>query len=161
MNAFLKVPVRVPSELFSFLNPLAIEIWLYMAGAYFLVSATIWIVARYSPIEWKEPELCDECLMKKYATLYGYDYCDDHSSDRSSGIGSEPDWRRGVLVNDEEIEFVSDPCLAHEHEEATLEILENDFTLANSFWFAIGTLMQQGSDLNPKVQCCCFLARPI
>lgn len=29
---------------------------------------------------------------------------------------------------------------------------ENDFTLKNSFWFTIGTLMQQGSDLNPKVE---------
>lgn len=28
---------------------------------------------------------------------------------------------------------------------------ENDFTLKNSFWFSISTLMQQGSDLNPKV----------
>lgn len=30
--------------------------------------------------------------------------------------------------------------------------LENGFTLGNSFWFAIGTLMQQGSDLNPQVK---------
>nr|CAI5842075.1 unnamed protein product [Callosobruchus analis] len=27
---------------------------------------------------------------------------------------------------------------------------ETHFTLANSFWFAVGTLMQQGSDLNPR-----------
>lgn len=27
----------------------------------------------------------------------------------------------------------------------------NEFNLANSFWFTVGTLMQQGSDLNPKV----------
>jgi len=27
----------------------------------------------------------------------------------------------------------------------------NEFSLANSFWFTVGTLMQQGSDLNPKV----------
>ncbi|KAK9881445.1 hypothetical protein WA026_016331, partial [Henosepilachna vigintioctopunctata] len=32
----------------------------------------------------------------------------------------------------------------------SLEVLENDFTLANSFWFTIGTLMQQDSDLYPK-----------
>lgn len=31
------------------------------------------------------------------------------------------------------------------------EQLNNQFSLANSFWFTIGTLMQQGSDLNPKV----------
>lgn len=33
------------------------------------------------------------------------------------------------------------------------ELVENQFSLANSFWFTIGTLMQQGSDLNPKVPC--------
>lgn len=37
-------------------------------------------------------------------------------------------------------------------QETELLCSENDFTLTNSFWFSIGTLMQQGSDLNPKVQ---------
>ena len=34
-----------------------------------------------------------------------------------------------------------------------IELLEtvNEFSLGNSFWFTVGTLMQQGSDLNPKV----------
>ena len=35
---------------------------------------------------------------------------------------------------------ISDPTVVH-----------NQFTLGNSFWFTVGTLMQQGSDLNPKV----------
>ena len=29
-------------------------------------------------------------------------------------------------------------------------VLENIFTLSNAFWFAVGTLMQQGSDINPR-----------
>lgn len=41
---------------------------------------------------------------------------------------------------------------AYEFVENELQSVENDFTLRNSFWFAIGTLMQQGSDLNPKVK---------
>lgn len=36
-------------------------------------------------------------------------------------------------------------------QETELLCSENDFTLKNSFWFTIGTLMQQGSDVNPKV----------
>ena len=28
--------------------------------------------------------------------------------------------------------------------------MSNSFTLSNSFWFAVGTLMQQGSDINPR-----------
>ncbi|XP_074598842.1 glutamate receptor ionotropic, kainate 2-like [Brevipalpus obovatus] len=30
------------------------------------------------------------------------------------------------------------------------QVLENEFSLLNSFWFTIGSLMQQGSDLTPK-----------
>ncbi|XP_063237622.1 glutamate receptor ionotropic, kainate 2 isoform X1 [Bacillus rossius redtenbacheri] len=95
-----KVSESMPSRLFSFLNPLAAEIWLYMLGAYLLVSLTIWVVARFSPYEWCPPGPCP-----------------------------------------------SDPL---DQPGAALLVVENDFTLANSFWFTIGTLMQQGSDLNPK-----------
>lgn len=83
------------SRLFSFMNPLAMDIWLYILSAYILVSLTMFIVARFSPYEWHNPHPC-------------------------------------------EIEN---------------ELVENQFSLANSFWFTIGTLMQQGSDLNPKVPC--------
>lgn len=38
-------------------------------------------------------------------------------------------------------------------QETELLCSENDFTLTNSFWFSIGTLMQQ-DDLNPKVFLC-------
>ena len=31
-------------------------------------------------------------------------------------------------------------------------LIRNQFSLGNSFWFTVGTLMQQGSDLNPKVR---------
>jgi hypothetical protein len=129
------------------------NIWFYMAGAYVLVSITIWIVARFSPREWREPELCEECLLQKYSIL-----SDDGASvspgGGSSGIGSENDdsLSNDDKLIDEVIESVNDPCLSHEHAAGrTLEILENGFTIGNSFWFAIGSLMQQGSDLNPKV----------
>ena len=74
-------------QLFSFMNPLALEIWLYILFAYVLVSMTIWIVARFSPYEWSTPHPCVD--------------------------------KNGL-------------------------VFQNDFTLPNSFWFAIGTLMQQG-----------------
>ncbi|XP_023314986.1 glutamate receptor ionotropic, kainate 2-like isoform X7 [Trichogramma pretiosum] len=88
------VPTRHQARLFSFMNPLAIEIWLYVLAAYILVSVTMFVVARFSPYEWNNPH----------------------------------------------------PC----HSQGPVEIVENQFSLANSFWFTIGTLMQQGSDLNPK-----------
>ncbi|KAI4504819.1 hypothetical protein M0802_000369 [Mischocyttarus mexicanus] len=87
-----KVPTSHPARLFSFMNPLAIEIWLYVLAAYVLVSVTMFVVARFSPYEWNHPYPCH--------------------------VGPE--------------------------------VIENQFSLSNSFWFTIGTLMQQGSDLNPK-----------
>lgn len=89
----LQVPTSQPTRLFSFMNPLAVDIWLYVLAAYVLVSITMFIVARFSPYEWHNPHPCD---VENY-------------------------------------------------------LVENQFSLANSFWFTIGTLMQQGSDLNPKV----------
>ncbi|XP_063984926.1 glutamate receptor ionotropic, kainate 2-like isoform X2 [Diachasmimorpha longicaudata] len=94
ISILFKVPTSHPARLFSFMNPLAIEIWLYVLAAYVLVSVTMFVVARFSPYEWNNPH----------------------------------------------------PCHGH----SGPEIVENQFSLSNSFWFTIGTLMQQGSDLNPK-----------
>lgn len=87
ISILFKAPKEPDTELFSFMNPLAVEIWMYILLAYILVSITIWIVARFSPYEWASPNPCEET-----ADL----------------------------------------------------VFQNDFTLPNSFWFAIGTLMQQG-----------------
>lgn len=150
-----KVPARPPARLFAFLTPLAVEIWVYMAGAYFLVSITMWIAARFSPREWREVELCDDCLYEKYAELL----CDHLSA--TTGIGSEDgDDSPGQDADEEIIDFVvDDACAEHgagcEWErfgDKGSDVLENDFTAGNSFWFAIGSLMQQGSELNAKVQ---------
>ncbi|XP_076672010.1 glutamate receptor ionotropic, kainate 2 isoform X6 [Andrena cerasifolii] len=92
ISILFKVPTSHPARLFSFMNPLAIEIWLYVLAAYVLVSVTMFVVARFSPYEWNDPHPCH----------------------------------------------------------AGPDVVENQFSLANSFWFTIGTLMQQGSDLNPK-----------
>ena len=96
MNLGISILFKRPREespgLFSFLNPLAIEIWIYVIAAYFIVSLIMFVLARFSPYEWYNPHPCNP----------------DHG------------------------------------------VVENIFTLSNSFWFAVGTLMQQGSDINPR-----------
>ncbi|CAD6221561.1 GSCOCG00011613001-RA-CDS [Cotesia congregata] len=108
-----KATKRAPSRLFSFMNPLAVEVWLSMLGAYVVVSMSIWIVARLSPYEWVEPPPCPSCK----CPLQG-----SHVS------ALEPD-----------------------SDDIPLPKTVNDFSLSNSFWFTVGSLMQQGSDLNPKM----------
>ena len=92
-DAMLQIPTRQPTRLFSFMNPLAVEIWLYVLAAYVLVSFTMFVMARFSPYEWNNPHPC----------------------------------------NDE------------------ADTVENQFSLNNTFWFITGTLLRQGSGLNPKV----------
>ncbi|XP_072943273.1 glutamate receptor ionotropic, kainate 2 [Epargyreus clarus] len=52
IGILFRVPTSQPTRLFSFLNPLAIEIWLYVLAAYILVSFTLFVMARFSPYEW-------------------------------------------------------------------------------------------------------------
>ena len=100
-----QVPQPPPMRLFSFMNPLAVDIWLYILLAYVLVSLSMWVVARFTPYEWHDGAVC---------------HCQLPASHPAAAAHSS-----------------------------------NDFSLANSFWFTIGTLMQQGSDLNPKVHTAC------
>lgn len=92
ISILFKRPGRESPGLFSFLNPLAFEIWVYVIAAYVVVSLTLYVLARFSPYEWYNPL----------------------------------------------------PCRPE------LNLVENVFTIPNSFWFAVGTLMQQGSDINPR-----------
>ncbi|XP_032579751.1 glutamate receptor ionotropic, kainate 2 isoform X2 [Drosophila sechellia] len=92
IGILFKVPTSQPTRLFSFMNPLAIEIWLYVLAAYILVSFALFVMARFSPYEWKNPHPC---------------YKDT-------------------------------------------DIVENQFSILNSFWFITGTFLRQGSGLNPK-----------
>lgn len=75
------------------MNPLAVEIWLYVMAAYVLVSFTMFVMARFSPYEWNNPHPCN----------------------------------------------------------VDSDVVENQFSVSNSFWFITGTLLRQGSGLNPKV----------
>ena len=67
------------------MNPLAVEIWLYVLAAYVLVSFTLFVMARFSPYEWNNPHPC-------------------------------------VVDND---------------------VMENQFSINNSFWFITGTFLRQ------------------
>ncbi|CAG2170364.1 unnamed protein product, partial [Oppiella nova] len=60
IGILFKIPTQMPTRLFSFMNPLAVDIWLYVVVAYILVSSTLFIVARFSPFEWQNPHPCEK-----------------------------------------------------------------------------------------------------
>ncbi|KAK8740228.1 hypothetical protein OTU49_003111, partial [Cherax quadricarinatus] len=86
-------PTKKPPNLFSFLSPLSLDVWLYMATAYLAISLLLFVLARLSPYEWIE----------------------------------------------------SYPC--RQEEDRTRE---NQYNLFNSLWFTMGSLLQQGTEQQPK-----------
>ncbi|XP_034252798.1 glutamate receptor ionotropic, kainate 2-like isoform X1 [Thrips palmi] len=52
-------PQEPPPNLFSFLSPLSLEVWIYMATAYVGVSLLLFVLARTSPYEWDNPHPCN------------------------------------------------------------------------------------------------------
>ncbi|CAF1077261.1 unnamed protein product [Adineta steineri] len=58
INILFKKAQRVKPKLFGFFQPLSIDVWLYMIAAYFAVSFALYLVARLSPYEWRNPHPC-------------------------------------------------------------------------------------------------------
>ncbi|XP_078736606.1 glutamate receptor ionotropic, kainate 2-like [Lampetra fluviatilis] len=46
-------------SIFSFLIPLSPDIWMYILLAYLAVSCVLFVIARFSPYEWKNPHPCN------------------------------------------------------------------------------------------------------
>ncbi|XP_068247412.1 glutamate receptor ionotropic, kainate 2-like isoform X2 [Palaemon carinicauda] len=92
ISILYRKPTKKPPNLFSFLSPLSLDVWLYMATAYLAVSLLLFVLARFSPYEWV-----------------------------TSVVGKEE-----------------------------AKLLENQFSLNNSLWFTMGSLLQQGTDQQPK-----------
>ncbi|XP_049838253.1 glutamate receptor ionotropic, kainate 2-like isoform X3 [Schistocerca gregaria] len=91
ISILFKVPTDKESTFFTFLDPLALDIWCLVVGAFLLACLSLFALARFSPYEWRNPR----------------------------------PWR-------------------------TPDFLVNQFSLSNSLWFVTGTLLRQGSGVNPK-----------
>nr|XP_045621985.1 glutamate receptor ionotropic, kainate 2-like [Procambarus clarkii] len=178
ISILFKIPTSQPTRLFSFMNPLAVEIWLYVMAAYVLVAFTMFVMARFSPYEWNNPHPCNaesDVVENQFSVSNSFWFITGTLLRQGSGLNPKVPQRVPTqlfsFMNPLAVEIwfyilaayvgvsstiyvvarfspyewhIPGPC--HDNR----EVMENDFTLANSFWFTIGTLMQQGSDLNPK-----------
>ncbi|KMZ07389.1 glutamate receptor ionotropic, kainate 2 isoform X3 [Drosophila simulans] len=169
IGILFKISDRAQTKFFSFIAPFAIEIWFYIAFGYIFVSVSIWIVARLSPIEWviSKPPCSMACehilreiqkenyfdesleLINKQKIPENEVYNTEHKIKKSNNYVEHDDTTCGhgtlplQLPNDVNEEASDDNTV-------DLVRIQNNFTLKNSFWFAIGALMQQGSDLYPR-----------
>lgn len=48
-------PKKEPPKLFSFMSPLAVEVWIYLVTAFLGVTLCLFVIARFSPYEWINP----------------------------------------------------------------------------------------------------------
>ncbi|XP_034827944.1 glutamate receptor ionotropic, kainate 2-like [Maniola hyperantus] len=53
-------PTPPETELFSFLKPFSVDVWIYMGAAYLMVSLFLHILARLAPNDWENPHPCDK-----------------------------------------------------------------------------------------------------
>ncbi|KAL1131963.1 hypothetical protein AAG570_011574 [Ranatra chinensis] len=69
-------PVKTSPGLFSFLSPLSLDVWMYMATAFLGVSLVLYIGCRISPYEWENPHPCNldsdhlECVFSLHNCLW-------------------------------------------------------------------------------------------
>ncbi|BFG06646.1 glutamate receptor ionotropic kainate 2 [Drosophila madeirensis] len=174
IGILFKISDRAQTKFFSFMNPLAIEIWFYIAFGYIFVSISIWIVARLSPIEWVNSKpacsmACDHVLNQirkanhtnELLELSDLTGMSEDEQDILLDGNQKQDNTNNCLKNQPEIKTnrqrvlhlaLSNDVDEDASDDNTVELvsIQNNFTLKNSFWFAIGALMQQGSDLYPR-----------
>lgn len=56
ISIMIKEPVKVRPGVFTFMNPLSMEIWMCVVFAYIGVSIVLFLVSRFSPYEWQIEE---------------------------------------------------------------------------------------------------------
>ncbi|XP_056449644.1 glutamate receptor 4 isoform X1 [Gadus chalcogrammus] len=70
ISIMIKKPTKSKPGVFSFLDPLAYEIWMCIVFAYIGVSVVLFLVSRFSPYEWKGEDDDDEDEQQKEAGEY-------------------------------------------------------------------------------------------
>uniref|UniRef100_A0A7N6A969 Glutamate receptor n=1 Tax=Anabas testudineus TaxID=64144 RepID=A0A7N6A969_ANATE len=123
ISIMIKKPTKSKPGVFSFLDPLAYEIWMCIVFAYIGVSVVLFLVSRFSPYEWQGEDSDDEDETLP-ETLFSPEKLDF-------------DW------------YSQAPTQNQQKEKETPEHT-NDFGIFNSLWFSLGAFMQQGCDISPR-----------
>nr|XP_018907676.1 PREDICTED: glutamate receptor ionotropic, kainate 2-like isoform X1 [Bemisia tabaci] len=131
-------PEKQEPDLFSFLSPLSLEVWIFMATAYLGVSILLFILARCTPNEWENPHPC-EAEPEELENALNLNNCLWFS------LGSVLAQGCDILPKITPSEWnAPHPCSPDPEE------LENKLNFNNLVWHNCGSLMQQGSDIAPQ-----------
>ncbi|XP_069579151.1 glutamate receptor 1-like isoform X4 [Brachyistius frenatus] len=130
ISIMIKKPTKSKPGVFSFLDPLAYEIWMCIVFAYIGVSVVLFLVSRFSPYEWQGDESDDE------------DEAVPSSSSRRALPASSSDLAHSLGFSPAQNQNQQKEKESPEH--------TNDFGIFNSLWFSLGAFMQQGCDISPR-----------
>ncbi|XP_051733939.1 glutamate receptor 1b isoform X3 [Ctenopharyngodon idella] len=125
ISIMIKKPTKSKPGVFSFLDPLAYEIWMCIVFAYIGVSVVLFLVSRFSPYEWHADDEEDGTEQQ------------NQNQPPSPEDNQSPN-QHGQNQNQREEKQEKQP----EH--------SNEFGIFNSLWFSLGAFMQQGCDISPR-----------
>ncbi|XP_051536245.1 glutamate receptor 1-like isoform X3 [Myxocyprinus asiaticus] len=125
ISIMIKKPTKSKPGVFSFLDPLAYEIWMCIVFAYIGVSVVLFLVSRFSPYEW-------------------------HADDEEEGTEQQSqNQNQSPLPEANESPNQHSQNQREEKPEKQPEH-NNEFGIFNSLWFSLGAFMQQGCDISPR-----------
>ncbi|GAA6108893.1 glutamate receptor 1b isoform X1 [Tachysurus ichikawai] len=124
ISIMIKKPTKSKPGVFSFLDPLAYEIWMCIVFAYIGVSVVLFLVSRFSPYEYHGDE--------------SEEGGEQQSQNRTPS--PEPGQSQGQQGQS--------PSQQDKQEKAPEH--NNEFGIFNSLWFSLGAFMQQGCDISPR-----------
>ena len=84
-----KAPDKVPPTLFAFLDPFSGSLWISIALAYVMVSIMMFVVSRFSPMEWVMDDACDIYVSLDSKGPYHHDFSCQYSEWTDGGL-TEP-----------------------------------------------------------------------
>uniref|UniRef100_A0A671Z2L9 Glutamate receptor, ionotropic, AMPA 1a n=1 Tax=Sparus aurata TaxID=8175 RepID=A0A671Z2L9_SPAAU len=120
ISIMIKKPTKSKPGVFSFLDPLAYEIWMCIVFAYIGVSVVLFLVSRFSPYEW-------------------------HAEDYEEG--GEPQSPTQATASNG-VQQGQTPAQQNPNQQSPEQT--NEFGIFNSLWFSLGAFMQQGCDISPR-----------
>ncbi|XP_061643701.1 glutamate receptor 1a isoform X2 [Phyllopteryx taeniolatus] len=120
ISIMIKKPTKSKPGVFSFLDPLAYEIWMCIVFAYIGVSVVLFLVSRFSPYEW-----------------HADDYEEGGEPQSPTQASASNGLQQGQTTNQQNTN------------QQSLE-QTNEFGIFNSLWFSLGAFMQQGCDISPR-----------
>ncbi|KAI4874382.1 hypothetical protein NFI96_001119 [Prochilodus magdalenae] len=124
ISIMIKKPTKSKPGVFSFLDPLAYEIWMCIVFAYIGVSVVLFLVSRFSPYEWHSED--------------AEEGAEQQSQNRTPSPEASQSQSQGQQGQGQQEKQEKQP----EH--------TNEFGIFNSLWFSLGAFMQQGCDISPR-----------